>query len=49
MTFALDYAQAFEQDRRRGSIRYAAVIAVWLGLFVVRPRLALTIIRERVA
>jgi hypothetical protein len=50
MTFALDYAQLYEQDRRRrASIRYVGVIAVWLGLFVIRPRLALKIIRERAA
>ncbi|HEX7760524.1 MAG TPA: hypothetical protein VF459_13535 [Caulobacteraceae bacterium] len=30
-----------------GSIRYAGVLGVWLGLLVIRPRLALDIFRHR--
>lgn len=35
--------------RRRVSpaLRYAGVLAVWAGLFVIRPRLALEIFRNR--
>lgn len=31
----------------KGSIRYAGVLLVWMGLFLVRPRLALQVFRER--
>ncbi|WP_369057925.1 hypothetical protein ABOZ73_09540 [Caulobacter sp. 73W] len=34
-------------SRVLGSIRYAGVLLVWMGLLVVRPRLALEIFRER--
>jgi hypothetical protein len=52
MTIAVDYANAFEtefraQRRVMRSLRYALVLAVWVGLFLVRPRLALEIWRER--
>lgn len=30
-----------------GALRYAGVLAVWCGLFLVRPALALQILRER--
>ena len=30
-----------------GALRYAGVLAVWCGLFAVRPALALQILRER--
>ena len=49
MTVALDYARHFEvriRPRRRG-LRYAAVLAVWAGLFLLRPKLALAIWDER--
>ena len=49
MTVIADYAQLVEHEirpRRRG-LRYAAVLLVWAGLFLVRPRLALEIWRER--
>ena len=34
-------------QRLAGAARYAGVLAVWLGLFAVRPRLAMEIMRER--
>ena len=49
MSVIADYAQLYETEirpRRRG-LRYLGVLAVWLGLFLVRPKLALTIWRER--
>ena len=49
MTVIADYASLYEAEirpRRRG-LRYILVLAVWAGLFVVRPRLALAIWRER--
>lgn len=49
MTIVADYANLFETEirpRRRG-LRYLAVLAVWAGLFVIRPGLALEIWRER--
>jgi hypothetical protein len=49
MSVIADYAHLYETEirpRRRG-LRYLAVLAVWLGLFLVRPKLALTIWRER--
>lgn len=33
--------------RVAGSVRYAGVLAVWLGLLLVRPGLALDILRRR--
>jgi len=51
MTLAIDYANAFEQTRPSRRLkawaRYAAVLAVWTGLLLIRPRLALRILRER--
>ena len=49
MSVIADYAQMSDtqiRPRRRG-LKRAAVLAVWLGLFLVRPRLALAIWRER--
>lgn len=49
MTAIADYARLYETDirpRRRG-LRYLGVLAVWAGLFLVRPRLAVAIWRER--
>jgi len=48
MTATLDYAQVFEtQVRPRTRLRRLLALAVWAGLFVIRPRLALAIWRER--
>jgi hypothetical protein len=50
MSVIADYANLYEtqiRPRRRGW-RYLCVLAVWAALFVVRPRLALSIWRERV-
>jgi hypothetical protein len=52
MTADTDYADAYplglpRHGRLLGALRYALVLAVWLGLFSVRPRLALQIFRER--
>jgi len=49
MTTAYDYANLYELEvrpRRRG-LRALAVMAVWAGLFLVRPKLALSIWNER--
>lgn len=44
----LDYAQVFENEYRSSRrIRRAVARIVWAGLFVVRPRVALEILRER--
>jgi hypothetical protein len=44
----LDYAQVFEAEYRPSRrIRRAVARVVWAGLFVVRPRLALEILRGR--
>jgi hypothetical protein len=44
----LDYAQVFETEiRPRRTLRRMLALAVWTGLFAVRPRLALAIWRER--
>jgi len=44
----LDYAQVFENEYRPSRrIRRAVARVVWAGLFVVRPRLALEILRDR--
>lgn len=44
----LDYAQVFEtRIRPRRGVRRLAVLAVFAGLFVFRPGLALEIWRER--
>ncbi|MDB5451863.1 MAG: hypothetical protein JWO33_441 [Caulobacteraceae bacterium] len=51
MTATIDYATAYPhglpRHRLAGAIRYALVLAVWLGLFALRPRLAIRIFRER--
>jgi hypothetical protein len=49
MTVIADYANLYETEirpRRRG-LRYLGVLAVWLALFAVRPRLAISLWRER--
>ncbi|WP_372786203.1 hypothetical protein [Phenylobacterium sp.] len=49
MSVIADYANLYETEfrpRRRG-LRYLGVLAVWLILFVARPRLAMSIWRER--
>jgi hypothetical protein len=45
----LDYAHLFETEirPRRRRRRRAAALALWTGLFLLRPRLALDIWRER--
>lgn len=45
--FALRPTEPKAKSRVWGSIRYAGVLLVWMGLFIVRPRLALKIFRER--
>jgi len=52
MTACADYAEVFEREfrpRRRaaGRARRAVAYALWAGLFLIRPRLALQILRER--
>lgn len=52
MTICADYAEVFEREirpRRRaaGRARRAAAYALWTALFLIRPRLALQILRER--
>ena len=52
MTICADYAEVFETEirpRRRAvsRARRVAAYAVWAGLFIVRPRLAVQILRER--
>jgi hypothetical protein len=44
-----DYANLYEAEirPRRRALRYLGVLVVWGALFLVRPRLALTIWRER--
>lgn len=49
MTVVADYANLFEahvRPRKRG-LKRAAALAVWTGLFLVRPGLALQIWDER--
>ena len=41
-----DYAQLFETEFRPRRRRRALALAVWTGLFLVRPGLALAIWRE---
>jgi hypothetical protein len=48
MSAIADYARLYETDirpRRRG-LRYLDVLAVWVALFLVRPRLAVAIWRD---
>lgn len=48
MTATLDYAEVFETEfRPRRRLRRMAALALWAGLFLVRPRLAVAIWRER--
>jgi hypothetical protein len=49
MTDIADYASYYETQvrPRRRRLRYLAVLAVWAGLFIARPELALAIWRER--
>jgi hypothetical protein len=48
MSITLDYARVYETEvRRRTPLRRAAALTVWAGLFLVRPRLAVAIWRER--
>jgi len=49
MSDVADYASYYEiQVRpRRRRLRYLAVLAVWAGLYLLRPQLALAIWRER--
>jgi hypothetical protein len=51
MTICADYAEVFETEirpRRRAAsrARRAAAYALWAGLFLIRPRLALQILGE---
>jgi hypothetical protein len=44
----LDYAELFETEFRPSRrVRRALARVLWAGLFLVRPRLALEILRER--
>jgi len=44
----LDYAALYENEYRPARrIRRAVARVIWAGLFVVRPRVALEILRER--
>lgn len=44
----LDYAQVFENEYRPSRrLRRAIARVVWAGLFIVRPRVALDILRYR--
>jgi hypothetical protein len=53
MSVIADYANLYETEirpRRRSGLRglrYLGVLAIWGALFLVRPRLALSIWRER--
>lgn len=48
MTTALDYAAVYENEFRPGRrLRRAVARVIWAGLFVVRPQLAMSILRER--
>lgn len=49
MSVIADYANLYETQirPRRRRLRYLGVLVVWLALFLVRPRLALAIWRER--
>jgi hypothetical protein len=49
MTMTLDYATTYEMRRARRGLRYAGVLCVWCALFLVRPKLALAIWRERLS
>lgn len=48
MTATLDYATLYENEFRPARrLRRAVARVIWAGLFVVRPRLAMDILRER--
>lgn len=48
MTIACDYANLFEHEiRPRRRLTRLAAMALWAGLFLVRPKLALQIWQER--
>ncbi len=49
MSVIADYANLYETEfrPRRKRLRYLGVLVIWVGLFLVRPRLALTIWREK--
>lgn len=50
MTVVADYANLYEtvlRPGRRQTLRRAWALVVWSALFLVRPRLALAIWRER--
>jgi hypothetical protein len=48
MTIACDYATLFELEiRPRRRAKRLAALAIWGGLFLVRPKLALSIWDER--
>jgi hypothetical protein len=49
VTVIADYAELYETEirPRRWKLKRLAVLAVWGGLFLIRPRLALAIWRER--
>jgi hypothetical protein len=49
MTVIADYANFYEAEirPRRRMPHYLGVLAVWLALFLVRPKLAIAIWRER--
>ena len=48
MTVVADYAALYELEiRPRHRVRRALALTVWAGLFLVRPKLALEIWRER--
>ena len=48
MSVIADYARVYETEirPRRQGLRYLGVLAVWVCLFLVRPRLALAIWQE---
>jgi hypothetical protein len=52
MSVCADYAEVFEREirpRRRAASRARRLAAylLWAGVFLIRPRLALQILRER--
>jgi hypothetical protein len=49
MSVIADYAQLYETEirPRRRTLRYLGVLCVWAMLFLVRPRLALSIWQDR--
>lgn len=42
-----DCFDLWPRPRIMPAVRYAGVLAVWVGLFLIRPNLALQIYRER--